>query len=559
MERKEKVFDLTREISKRVITKGISQGLLGMKFDFTKNVTADDIQKRTINKILKPILFSDLENSKKIATLLKVVSLGTNIKVEINLLADGKKKQIADECVRKYGFSAKNRPPLESICNEGGAIEVCLADDKGNTIEFLSMLNMPVIKSMYSRGNQYTLRNDYEYYKIIDLSHMLSIVYIANQLETFINKNKELKNYSLLRQMLKEKTSVESKEDLESIQKLLKEYNLPKLEATIGKGNNLVNWIKEDRMFSSLEDCFHRRAYKKMFTSDKSSKFCSLVPLMLQIMFEENKLIVDECERENETEREYASSYETKRNIPLKIQSKMNNNKFLKYFGEVEFDELCDLSLVYQIEKEFLNFAEFMNLPLRKDHSLRFRRLGKHKAGGLYFPHQKAVCVDIKSPSSMIHELMHMIDYTSLDKVSLSSLINFRSLLDEYKNLTNKAFDKLKDDDPLKAKWEGNSKYSKSYYHTPTEVFARCGEIYVQKVLGIDNSLVDIDSRINLYYPQDNHFLGMIKTYFESVLGKAGEYKKTHTVASSESIPKKKSDIKNQIFNVEQNGQLTLF
>lgn len=136
-------------------------------------------------------------------------------------------------------------------------------------------------------------------------------------------------------------------------------------------------------------------------------------------------------------------SYETRKNIPLKLKSKMEKNLLLDWFGEVEFDELCDLEKLNVVEKQFQNFANYINLPLKKDHSLRFRGLGNHKASGLYYPYFKAVCVDVRSADYMAHEILHMIDYTSIANSSLSSLMNFRSVLDKYIQLTDKEIDKL--------------------------------------------------------------------------------------------------------------------
>lgn len=61
----------------------------------------------------------------------------------------------------------------------------------------------------------------------------------------------------------------------------------------------------------------------------------------------------------------------------------------------------------------------------------------------MYYPYFKAVCVDVRSADSMAHEILHMIDYTSIANSSLSSLMNFRSILDKYIQLTDKEIDKL--------------------------------------------------------------------------------------------------------------------
>ncbi|MBQ8997843.1 MAG: hypothetical protein IJ086_04010, partial [Clostridium sp.] len=90
----------------------------------------------------------------------------------------------------------------------------------------------------------------------------------------------------------------------------------------------------------------------------------------------------------------YASSYETKANITKKMQGFMSNNNFLNMFGYVEADDMCDLEKLNQISNEFIEYTELLPVPVSKSNSLRFRRLGKNKAAGLYFPFAKCLCVD---------------------------------------------------------------------------------------------------------------------------------------------------------------------
>ena len=96
----------------------------------------------------------------------------------------------------------------------------------------------------------------------------------------------------------------------------------------------------------------------------------------------------------------------------------MKRSRFNEMFGYVEFDTDCELKLIGEIEKEFLGFCQeyFSNAFGDRsfmDHAIRFRKLGRHHAWGLYFPTLQCLCVDIRHPGSFIHEFLHMIDFTS--------------------------------------------------------------------------------------------------------------------------------------------------
>ena len=169
----------------------------------------------------------------------------------------------------------------------------------------------------------------------------------------------------------------------------------------------------------------------------------------------------------------YARSFETKKNIPKKIVDAMEHSILNQYFGYVEYDELVDLLKVAEIEKEFMAFKEtwFPDMDV-KDNSVRFRRLGKQKAAGLYYPALQCLCVDINNPSSFIHEFGHLIDYT-FDSLSLKD--DFLPIISFYSDLLRRRMD---EDETFKLEMQKKSKYNLQYYIMPTEIFARCFEMY---------------------------------------------------------------------------------
>lgn len=187
----------------------------------------------------------------------------------------------------------------------------------------------------------------------------------------------------------------------------------------------------------------------------------------------QSSIMFDKAYRK-ELESDYARSNETKKNIPQKQLDVMKNNIFLENFSFVELDEITDINKFRLIEREFINLRTVLNLNefLKNKPELRFRRLGQHKAAGLYYPTEQCVCIDVGSPYSFVHEIGHHIDLSGEEE--LSSKIEFRLLAIEYKKELDKAANKScneKDVDYYKRK--------KGYFHTPTEIFARCLEIYL--------------------------------------------------------------------------------
>lgn len=208
-----------------------------------------------------------------------------------------------------------------------------------------------------------------------------------------------------------------------------------------------------------------------------------------------------------------ATVYMTKKNIPEKYLQEMEKSGFLDYFGYFEIDEDCDISSVREIEKEFraiwtIHFSGYEC----KDNCIRFRKLGRHKAAGLYFFNLGCLCVDIRYPHSTIHECFHMLDHKFGDR---SMKYSFKQILDRYSDLVRRAVESTsgKQQEVL----NGKGKYNLDYYLMPTEVFARCGEIYMRKILGVDNSL--IGDCTGFEYPcEDLCLLTAIQSYYDCFL-----------------------------------------
>lgn len=204
---------------------------------------------------------------------------------------------------------------------------------------------------------------------------------------------------------------------------------------------------------------------------------------------------------------EVARAFETKKNIPKKVSNVMKSTKFLENFTYVELDEDTDLNKFKLVEKEFLRIRRLFDMENIKKPELRIRKLGKHKALGLYYMILMCLCVDITSPMSFMHEFGHHLDYTLAEK-PLSLHFNFIPVIRAYTLLYDSQI--------------GDDKYllrKRKYFLTPTEIFARTFEMYLVNKGVITSLLKDKDEMtINCGYPADidNSFMSVINSYFDS-------------------------------------------
>jgi hypothetical protein len=212
-----------------------------------------------------------------------------------------------------------------------------------------------------------------------------------------------------------------------------------------------------------------------------------------------------------------AKVFQTKKNIPDYILKEMRESVFNKAFGYVEIDEDCDLDKIRAIAHEFTSFKErFIPGFDSSKVALRFRKLGRHKALGLYFPMLGCLCVDLRSPSSFIHELGHCIDYMHGGRHALSDRCEFYSVYTLYKrSLMGELY---KDADKMAALSGSKSKYNLRYYLLHTESFARCFELYVTKCLKVDSSLCKQNNNMGWAYPENEELLQAIRVYFDRLL-----------------------------------------
>lgn len=252
----------------------------------------------------------------------------------------------------------------------------------------------------------------------------------------------------------------------------------------------------------SLENYFVQPSYLQY-------ELFEVLEYLLPLLEEHYHAIKKEMDRETKLGKCIARACDTKKNIPDKIIKAMKHTRFKKYFDFVEFDEYVDLLKIHQIEEECEKLMRDVFLyHIYENTTLRIRKLGKHHAAGLYYRKLGCLCVDVNYPSSFVHEYFHLVDDQKGD-LSLSN--DFYEVRQAYKDCLLKK----KDGKLLKKK----GKYNLNYYLTPTEVFARCGELYLFRIKGVVSSLLQLNEDV-VTYPVDANLEVLIENYYSKLLTK---------------------------------------
>lgn len=96
----------------------------------------------------------------------------------------------------------------------------------------------------------------------------------------------------------------------------------------------------------------------------------------------------------------------------------------------------------------------------------------------------------------------------------LSLDLDFQDIVEEYKKAFLEALNK--EDQSVKEKMHGKSKYNISYFFRRAEIFARCGEIYLVRILGVESSLLEPD--LGYAYPESEVLDSIIQNYYQVLL-----------------------------------------
>ena len=123
----------------------------------------------------------------------------------------------------------------------------------------------------------------------------------------------------------------------------------------------------------------------------------------------------------------------------------------------------------------------------------------------------------MRHPDSFVHEYFHAID----DNLgNLSQKFAFYKIVDRYSYLLSKTIkESEKNGKQILSK---SGKYSLNYYLQRCEIFARCGEIYLFRLLHVESSLLKHADTQSFAYPNDDELNTLIYDYYSFVIKNLG-------------------------------------
>lgn len=184
--------------------------------------------------------------------------------------------------------------------------------------------------------------------------------------------------------------------------------------------------------------------------------------------------IRDQQKYVSETKTSLASAWEDKK-YPDQTHRELAENSILLQAGfrKVEVDNDVDPGEFHDFEQAVIEAQKKLpKIPAGTTPAIRVRKLGKHRALGLYVPHVNTICVDVHDSGSFVHEYGHMLDFQSTES---SMGDDFAEVIGGYRQALVV---------------DGSASRSAKYYQVPTEIWARAFELWSRERLGIDNRTV---------------------------------------------------------------------
>lgn len=417
----------------------------------------------------------------------------------------------------------------------GVVVEKHYLDFRWKQIKGYSLIKKKIGKKYSGRTWKLNRHSGVEFEYVFELSNLLAEAFVKNSIEKFTLKNRDWLQYAIAKEF--------SEQVYNGVLYLSDdpEYNSD-LKMQFKKHKLLPEHIK----IQAREN--HFRLYRKVFYLElidghiKDISSHELISLVVPEMMRQMEYIKDKTERKIQQSSDYAKAFQTKKHINKKTQEAMEHNAFLNKYGYVELDNDVDLERFNKLQEEFMEFCNHVYVPYAKDHSFRIKKLGKHRAAGLYYPEPiKATIFDLDYPSAYAHELGHQLDFTlSKEGTLLSEALRFRTVYDEYVAALENTVNSLPKGELFRDKWEGKTKYNKNYYLQNTEVFARSFELYLHHK-GIESSFLK-KSYTDHVYPNNEKYIQAVMNYFEELFS-------LFTIENQSNLIVEKADIRKQSKN----------
>ena len=220
-----------------------------------------------------------------------------------------------------------------------------------------------------------------------------------------------------------------------------------------------------------------------------------------------------------------------------------------KYDGEVfNYEEFS------KVEQDFL--AVLDKLPQAKTQpELKFRRLGKHKAWGIYSPALNILAVDVRHTESFIHEYGHYLDFKHGDEV-YSEMSTFFPIIKAYEKKLSELAEDSKYAQELTAK-------RMSYYLIPTEIFARAFELWVSGTIVSDATIIYSTETYNSQpeYIAFSHIKELVFSFFNAIFPNVanGNQSSVAALKNQKETTAPKAKVWEEIAPTNTGEQLSLF
>lgn len=217
-----------------------------------------------------------------------------------------------------------------------------------------------------------------------------------------------------------------------------------------------------------------------------------------------------------------AKAYEPrKRRTPIVLEFETRSPLRQFFTGGVELDDKIDLELVRAFTVHFQLFAAALRVPPEwgSGVELKFRRLGRHRADGMYYPDRPVLVLDPVSPRSFAHEFGHLIDYRSDPCVEGSEPKPVLSATEAFRPFREHLLERMHPSRVSDARLSGRrGRISWAYFASRSECFARAFEQLIADVLPAPCLLV----RDRMRYQTDPLFFESVplalRDYFREVL-----------------------------------------
>jgi hypothetical protein len=191
-----------------------------------------------------------------------------------------------------------------------------------------------------------------------------------------------------------------------------------------------------------------------------------------------------------------ARTFERKRARPLWALRRERGSPLGAYFsGGIEIDARTDPARLSAFVEDFLCFRAALSVApgWGSRVELKFRRLGRHRADGLYYPKERILVLDTASSSSFAHEFGHLLDFRSARESLGSRLLSGEDWFTPFHDSLLARMRAEGGGDPRLS--GGRGRLSWRYFATRAECFARSFEQFVAEMVPAPSALVGAPGR----------------------------------------------------------------